>query len=261
MAAMMGMAAMGGLSLAGGFMASRSARREMRRMRRHMEDRLEFAKERWNHFRDTYSDVEQQMVHDAMHGVQGDYQGVTERARADVEGAFSRERDSRRRQMQGMGLDPSSGRYQSSDREMGINQATSTAMAENQARTRERERAETETRQGRMQIGQFGSQQISGAGRDVMQAQTALGQVHGQRANQKMEMAGNLFATAGQMGGMAMMQGGGGGNPGGATDPNPDFNYDAGSGMSMDYQYQPPSNQPQFNHNAGMNTNQFSMRG
>ena len=199
MAVAMGALAMGGASLADGFMSSRRSRRETRRMRRLMQRQLDFAQEQWQHYRDTYGDVEQQMVADAMHGVRGDFAGVTSRARADVEDAFRGERDSQQREMMSLGIDPSSGRYQSADRRAGLEMATTSAMAQNQAREQERRRAEDQTWQRRSQMGTHGARMMAHGADGVQRAMGNSAQMHRQNAQHHGELANNMFSNAGMM--------------------------------------------------------------
>lgn len=196
-----------GLSFASGRSAAKDAKRLMRYQLRLQRDQLKFAKQRWNHYIDTYGDIEKIMVADAIQGVQGDFAGVANRAREDVLSAGQNQIDQQRRQLQSYGIDPSSGRYASSDRRSGIQMATGAALAANNARNNERRYVDSETRRMRMGVGQFGANMMQQGARDVMQAQQNMGQAVGQQGAQQQQLAGNLFAQAGQMGMYGMMQG------------------------------------------------------
>lgn len=212
---MWGAAIAGGSALASGAMgwqASERSAEQMEKMREVMQEKLDFAKKRFREYKDTYGDVVDKWVSDAMRGVDGDYQGVVSRAEADVEGEFDQQQGERRRRMQAKGLDPSSGRYQSSERQGALQEATASAMAQNQARERERQRVEQANYQRASQAGQFGAGMMQNASQNVQQAQQALGQTHGQQGQMQADLAGNLFASAGQTAGFAagqMMDGGG----------------------------------------------------
>lgn len=187
------------LSFASGRSNAKKMRREMRAQRKLARDQLNFAKSQWKHYRETYGDIEQLMVADATEGVVADYDGVTSRAAADVEGQFQNQADRQRRQMMAYGLDPSSGRYQSSDRQMGLDLATTKAQGVNAAREGERRYSRDATWQRRAQVGQFGAGLMQNAGRDVQAAQDNLAVLSGQRAQMHGNMANNLFAQAGNM--------------------------------------------------------------
>lgn len=190
----------------GGKSDAKKMRREMRAWRKLQRDQLKFAKQQWTHYTDTYGDVEKMMVADAMEGVKADYAGVTSRAASDIEGQFDNQIDRQRRQMQAFGLDPSSGRYQSTDRQAGLDLATAKAQGINSARNTERLQSENATWQRRLGVGQFGAGLIRDAGQGVQQAMQNMGNMHGENANTYSSLSGNLFAQAGQMGMYGAMQ-------------------------------------------------------
>lgn len=187
------------LSFSSGRSEAKKMRREMRAQRKLARDQLNFAKKQWGYYRETFGDLEQLMVADATEGVTADYAGVTSRAAADVEGQFQNQADRQRRQMMAYGLDPSSGRYQSSDRQMGLDLATAKAQGVNSARTSERRNAQDKTWQRRAQVGMYGSGLMQNAGQSVMDAQNNLAVLSGQRAQMNGDMSNNLFAQAGNM--------------------------------------------------------------
>ena len=71
---------------------------------------------------------------------QADYQGVTGRAKADVTQESERGRRAEARRLQGVGLDPSSGRYRGSMRSSQVNEALNKVLASNVARMNEKNR-------------------------------------------------------------------------------------------------------------------------
>lgn len=225
MPAMWASVGLGALNLGMGLMSSNDAEEELERLRKTMEKRLDFAKERFNHYVDTYGAVEQQMVTDAMQGVNADLDQVTRQARADVAGSYDRQEDEQERELQSYGLDPSSGRFQSSDRQMSMEQAADEAMAVNTARREESTRAENETRRMRESIGKFGAGLMMEGANSVQQAQQGVAQVHGQKADMYADMANNMFSNASSLAGYSMGQmGGGGGSAGGGTAMATDMN-------------------------------------
>jgi len=186
------------------YSSGRKNAKEMKRLQRAQialqQQQLQFAKQRWNHYRDTYGDLEQMMVADAMEGVKGDFTGVADRAASDVESAYASQADRQERQMMALGIDPSSGRFVSADRRMGLDLARTSALAQNTARTNEKRRADTETWQRRYGVGTFGANMMQGAGRDVDAAIAGMSQAYGNQANTHGNLASNLFMQAGQMG-------------------------------------------------------------
>lgn len=196
-----------GASFFGGRSEAKKSRKLMKYQLYLQQQQLDFAKQRWNHYRDTYGDIEKMMVADAVQGVQGDFAGVANRAREDVLAAGDNQQDQQRRQLQSYGIDPSSGRYVSADRRSGIQMATGAATAANNARNSERQYADNATRSMRMGVGQFGSQMMMTAGQGVQQAMQNMGQAVGEQGMHHGQMANNLFAQAGQMGMYGALQG------------------------------------------------------
>lgn len=196
-AAMLGGSA---ISAIGGFMASDEMAEALKMQARVQREVLTFNRERWQHYVDTYGDLEQMNVADAMEGVQGDFAGVTGRAAADVESQFANEQDRQRRDMMRYGLDPSSGRFASTDRELGMDRALTSASMQNTARETERRWAEDATRGLRLQVGNFGVQMRENAADGVTQAGNNLATAYGNTASNYGNMANNLFMQAGQMG-------------------------------------------------------------
>ena len=195
--------AVGG-SVLGGLYSSNRARREQRRMRQELERQREFAMERWQHYLDTYGDLERIMVGEAETGVVADIEGVSSRAAADTAMAFDRQRDQTRRQAMSFGLDPTSGRYQGMDRSMGLNEALSESHNVGTAREGERRWADSETFGRRMGMWQQGRSMGESAAQDVGNANRALGNMHGNNAAQWSSMANNMFAQAGFLGAYSM---------------------------------------------------------
>lgn len=244
------MAIMGGIQAVGGFMASRRSAKEMRKMRKLMEKQLKFAKERWSHYRKTYGDLEKRMVADAMYGTRGDYEGVRSRAATDVQAQFDKEQEAMDRRNMAYGLNPNSGRFQSSNRQAALAEAATSATAQTNARERERRRVEDDTWNRRYSLGTFGAGLMKSAGNDVMQATTNLGRAHGEYGRMQSELAGNLFANAGMMGMYGIQRMGGAGNAPSAEAAGLDLDtpYEAKLGLpegSNDY-FSSASRDPSF---------------
>jgi len=192
--------------LVGGLFGSSRARREQRRMRRELQRQREFAMERWQHYLDTYGDLERIMVGEAETGVVADIEGVSSRAAADTAMAFDRQRDQQQREMMSFGLDPTSGRYQGMDRAMGLNEALAESHNVGSAREGERRWADQETFSRRMGLWGHGRGMGESAAQDVMGSHQALASMHGNNAAQWSDMANNMFAQAGFMGAYSMGQ-------------------------------------------------------
>ena len=114
---------------------SREAQEEANRIAR---ERLEWQQGQMDQYDQMYGGLERQMIGEAERGAQADIHGVTARAASDVQQAFDQDRGQQRRQMASHGLDPTSGRYQGLDRQMGLQAAKAEAGAVNGARQQER---------------------------------------------------------------------------------------------------------------------------
>lgn len=203
---------------------------------------LKFNQQRYNDFQGQYGDLIDMNIADAKAGVHGDYQGVTNRAATDVATQFDQQQDAQRRQMMAYGLDPSSGRFQSADRQAGLQEATASALAQNQARNQERQYAQNATRQLRLGVGEQGLSQMNMAASGVNSAMQGLQQSYGNQANTYGSMANNLFAQAGQMAGIGIGTIAGGFSDAAKTkatvDPSlraPSVTYNFGSSMPSGY--------------------------
>lgn len=175
-------------------------------MRRELQRQREFAMERWQHYLDTYGDLERIMVGEAETGVVADIEGVSSRAAADTAMAFDRQRDQQQREMMSFGLDPTSGRYQGMDRAMGLNEALAESHNVGSAREGERRWADQETFNRRMGLWGHGRGMGESAAQDVMGSHQALAGMHGNNAAQWSDMANNMFAQAGFLGAYNMGQ-------------------------------------------------------
>lgn len=114
-----------------------------------------------------------------------DYEGVTGRAKADVAQESERARRAEARSLQGVGLDPTSGRYRGSMRSSQVNEALNKVLASNAARMAEKNRV-SGLAMGGLQVvdpakmGGTMAEQIRGGARDYTQmigglAQTGAG--------------------------------------------------------------------------------------
>lgn len=188
------------LSLAAGSRDSRKSREEMRKARRLSREQLEFSMDRWEHFRANYAPLEQQLIQEAMTGVTPDYEQITGQVHADVENQFGQQRDANQREAMAMGLDPSSGRFASGDRQMDIEQATASAMGQNQVRMQERNRAEDESFRRKAAVFGRGAEMGGQAAQGVNQARGNLISLGARSGERFAASADNLFEQAGMMG-------------------------------------------------------------
>ncbi|MCH8505070.1 MAG: hypothetical protein LAT50_12185, partial [Ectothiorhodospiraceae bacterium] len=198
-----------------------SGRSERRRMRRAMneanriaQERLEWQQGQMQQYTDMYGNGEQRIINDAERGGQADYQGVTDRATADIVQAFDRARQDQARRDAAYGIDPSSGRATAADRQMGLQQATATAGVVNHAREAERQRANEEFQQNQNRAMSMGANRFNVASGGVDSAYAGLqaerqnaAQTHGQTAANQGNALGGLVGTGVGVG-LGMLAGG-----------------------------------------------------
>jgi hypothetical protein len=137
------------------------------------EERLAIAQESYDNYKETFGPNEQALVEMVDNFTMRDN---LERYRTEgvvnVQKAMDKSQEMQKREMSRYGLDPSSGRYQSGQRELGIERAKGEVSALNRARTQaEEERLQDEDRlfSRRLAVGQFGRQPIT-AERDLSAA-------------------------------------------------------------------------------------------
>ena len=117
---------MGGLSLAGGLLSSKSSKKP-KKANAIARETLNFNKQRYNDYKTMYGGLEQQLVNDANKGVIADLGGVTSRAIGDTATQFKNQEAAQLRAQQRLNINPNSGRAESMARQSGIAQALGTA--------------------------------------------------------------------------------------------------------------------------------------
>lgn len=172
-----------------------------------LEDQLEFAKKRYDAYKKQYGPVEDRLVADAMAAGEGDYERVTSAAAENVASQFDAQRGEQERNMQRLGIDPSSGRFSGAQRQAGLQEAAATAGAVNRARTQER--AQTEQREDRLrsQAAQFGLTKGANAQEMMSSARRGLAQAKGDQAQMHQNAAQSAFQGAGQLVGIGLSSG------------------------------------------------------
>ncbi|HAK7592853.1 TPA: tail fiber domain-containing protein [Salmonella enterica] len=111
------------------------------------------SEELWSRYENKFMPVEDRVIDDAMNWDSADNQAAfAAQAKADVNNATAQQKAATERQQEAMGVDPSSGRYQSLDSQADTQAALNAADAENAART-QRQMEAVQMRQGVAQQG------------------------------------------------------------------------------------------------------------
>ncbi|EGE4741248.1 TPA_asm: tail fiber domain-containing protein [Salmonella enterica] len=132
------------------------------------DDAKSHSEELWNRYENKYVPVEDRVIDDAMNWDSADNQAASAaQAKADVNTSTAQQQAATERQQEAMGVDPTSGRYQSLDSQADTQAALNAADAENAARTQRQQEAvqmrEGVAQQGLQEAG-LGNQTASLAG-------------------------------------------------------------------------------------------------
>lgn len=192
------------VSAYGAYSQSASAEDMSDSQRKLLRRNLDFQEERWNHFRETYGPLEQQFVKEAMQGYQPDYERIVEQAGTDVAQQFGNQREAEERRMAGLGVDPSSGAYVSSQRGLDMAEASTSALAQNATRNTARENAEQINFQRLTNAFGMGSGQGQSAAAGMGSATNNMASHFGNQAAMFNQNAGNLFEASGNFMGYGM---------------------------------------------------------
>ena len=192
---------MGGLSLAGGLIGSKSSKKIQKEANAIARETLNFNKQRYNDYKKMYGGLEQQLVNDANKGVVADLGGVTARAIGDTATQFKNQQAAQLRAQQRMGINPNSGRAESMARQSGIAQALGTAGNITTNREAERRNAEQQTWDRRAYVNNLGINQMNMSANGVNSANTQLMNNYNNTAAQKAQQAGAFFGAAGNVAG------------------------------------------------------------
>ena len=183
-----------------------SGRREQRRMRRAMEaqtqlgrDNLNFAKDQWQRYLDTYGDLERRVVSDAQMGIDPERTGMLGRITSDTAQQYDMIQDRSRRELGRFGVDPTAGRFAGQDRSIDLGRASAIARGRDDIR----QWAEDASQRQRLGVYQSGLQVGVNAGGNVQAAGQNLAQMYGNQA----ALHGNLFQQHMANAGYALGQG------------------------------------------------------
>lgn len=194
--------AIGGGSLLGGLMSSRSSKKTAKEALALQREQFEFNKKRYNDYKTMYGGLEQMQVDAANKGVVADLGGVTSRAVGDVATQFTNAEEAQRRSQQRMGINPNSGRADSMGRQMGLSKALATAGNITSNRELERRNAEQQTWNRRAEVNRNGIAQMNGSFSDMNQSSNGMVNTLNQQSAQQAQQAASLYGAAGMMGGM-----------------------------------------------------------
>lgn len=199
----------GAVSAIGGLIGNNSAKKAQKEANRIARDTLNFNKQRYNDYNKQYGGLIDLVVSDAEKGVQADLGGVTSEANADTATAFDNAKQALDNQNQRLGINPNSGRAESSNRQLALNQAVATAGNVTNARNNERQFANDATWNRRYGVYQQGNAMLNGAAASVDNSMSNLSNSYANSAANQSNMANQAIA-----GGISSITQGLLGNPG-----------------------------------------------
>lgn len=184
----------GAVSTIGGIFGSRSAAKAQKEANKINRERLEFDKTRYNDYNEKYGGVIDLVVSGAEEGVQADLGRVSSEANADTATAFANAQQALDNQNQRLGINPNSGRAESTNRQLALNQAIATAGNVTNARNKERQFADDATWNRRFGVYQQGNSLISGAANNVSNSMNSLSDSLQTTANNQSNLANQAIA-------------------------------------------------------------------
>lgn len=199
----------GAMSTIGGLIGSSSAKKAQKEANRIARDTLNFNKQRYNDYNQQYGGLIDMVVSEAEEGVDADLGRVTSEANADTATAFANARQALDNQNQRMGINPNSGRAESSERQFSLNQAVATAGNVTNSRNKERQFADDATWNRRYGVYQQGNAMLNGAAASVENSMSNLSNSYANSAANQSNMANQAIA-----GGISSITQGLLGNPG-----------------------------------------------
>lgn len=184
----------GVISLVGGLASNRSARKTQKEALQLDREKFEYAQKVREQYQKQYGGLIDLVVADAEKGVNPDLGRVTADASADTATAFKNSQTALDNQQQRMGINPNSGRAESSNRQLALNQAVATAGNMTNARNTERKNASDQTWNRRFGVYQVGTSLLSGAQSAVSNSMGSLANSLSNSANQQSQASNQALA-------------------------------------------------------------------
>lgn len=181
-------------SFASGLFGSKSAKKLQKESLALQRDALNFQKQRYNDYQKQYGGINDLVIADAEKGVQADLGKVTTEASADTATAYANAKQALDNQNQRMGINPNSGRAESSNRQLALGQAMTTAGNVTNARNTERKNASDTTWNRRYGVYTQGNSLISNAANAVSSSMNNLASTYDTAATNAANTANQAIA-------------------------------------------------------------------
>lgn len=184
----------GVISAVGGIAGNRSARKTQKEALELERQKFEYAQKVREQYQQQYGGLIDLVVADAEKGVNPDLGRVTADASADTATSFKNAQTALDNQQQRMGINPNSGRAESSNRQLALNQAVATAGNVTNARNTERKNASDQTWNRRFGVYQVGTNLLSGAQTAVTNSMSSLANTLSSNASQQSQSSNQALA-------------------------------------------------------------------
>ncbi|MDC4360933.1 hypothetical protein NQ651_17230 [Acinetobacter baumannii] len=175
----------GVISMVGGMAGNKSARKTQKEALQLEREKFQYAQKIREEYQNQYGGLIDLVVADAEKGVNPDLGRVTSDASADTATSFKNAQTALENQQQRMGINPNSGRAESSNRQLALNQAVATAGNVTNARNTERKNASDQTWNRRFGVYQVGTNLLSGAQTAVTNSMGSLANTLNSNASQQ----------------------------------------------------------------------------
>lgn len=193
------MVGVAGISAIGGLFGNKSAKKLQKQALALERDQLNFNKQRYQDYLNQYGAINDLVIADAEKGVEADLGRVTSEASADTATAYKNAQTALDNQNQRLGLNPNSGRAESSNRQLALSQAMATAGNVTNARNTERKNASDSTWNRRYSVYGNGLQLITGAANSVNNSTSSLASSLNQNATNQSNLSNSALGSAAQL--------------------------------------------------------------
>ncbi|EOG9726761.1 hypothetical protein LG832_003604 [Acinetobacter baumannii] len=184
----------GVIGMVGGLAGNKSARKTQKEALALERQKFEYAQKIREQYQNQYGGLIDLVIADAEKGVDPDLGRVTAEASADTATSFKNAQTALENQQQRMGINPNSGRADSANRQLALNQAVATAGNVTQARNTERKNASDQTWNRRFGVYQVGTNLISGAQNAVTNSMSSLANTLSNSAGQQQQNSSQAIA-------------------------------------------------------------------
>lgn len=184
----------GVVSAVGGIAGNRKSSKLQKQALELQRQELAFNQKRYDDYQNQYGGIIDLVVKGAEDGVDPNLGQVSSEASANTATAFKNAQNALNNQNQRQGINPNSGRADSSNRQLALSQAIATAGNVTNARNTERKNANEQTWNRRLAVYQQGNSLINGAANSLSNSSSSISNTLANSGNQQSTMANQALA-------------------------------------------------------------------